>query len=70
MARLEATYLAWINVNQLSCPNPISLFEQAGVGLLDGTEFGQPGFVRLNLACSQTHLQQAIERIKTAVSQL
>ncbi|MHC5083462.1 MAG: MalY/PatB family protein [Planctomycetota bacterium] len=70
MAPLEATYLAWIDVRKLKHPNPAALFKQAGVGVMDGAEFGQSGFVRLNFACSRTNLMLAIDRIKTALAQL
>lgn len=67
MAPAEATYLAWIDIRKLNLPNPIAFFQQAGVGLQNGLEFGQPGFVRLNFACSRENLLLGIERIKKAV---
>lgn len=67
MAPVEATYLAWIDVRKLNLPDPVAFFTKAGVGLQDGAEFGQPGFVRLNFACSRENLILAIERIKNAI---
>lgn len=67
MAPVEATYLAWIDVQKLNLSNPVSFFTKAGVGLQDGAEFGQSGFVRLNFACSRENLLLAIERIKNAI---
>jgi cystathionine beta-lyase len=67
MAPVEATYLAWIDIRKLNLSNPIAFFQKAGVGLQNGLEFGQPGFVRLNFACSRENLFLAIERIKNAV---
>jgi cystathionine beta-lyase len=63
MAPVQATYLAWIDVSNLNLPDPSAFFRNAGVALLDGDDFGQPGFVRLNFACSRENLLLAIERI-------
>lgn len=70
MNKVEATYLAWIDCRKIGVPNPRAFFEKSQVGLMDGAAFGQPGFVRLNFACSREHLTEAIERMKTAVETL
>ncbi len=67
MAPVEATYLAWIDIRQASLDDPISFFEQAGVGLQDGCDFDGRGFVRLNFGCRRALLQQAIERMSEAL---
>lgn len=67
MGKVQATYLAWIDARKLDVTNPAVFFEKAGVGMMDGTEFGGPGFVRLNFACAQDTLEIAIERIRKAV---
>jgi cystathionine beta-lyase len=67
MAPLEATYLAWIDVRSAELPEPIRIFEDAGVGLQDGIEFGGPGFVRLNFGCQRPLLEEALDRMKTAM---
>ena len=67
MGDVEATYLAWIDARKLNVSNPVKFFEQAGVGLGDGSEFGSPGFVRLTFGCPQKILLAAIERMKKAV---
>jgi cystathionine beta-lyase len=69
MEPVEATYLAWIDIRQLNLSNPTHFFEQVGIGLMDGADFGEPGFVRLNFACSRENLLLAIERIRKAVEQ-
>ncbi len=69
MVPMEATYLGWIDARGLNVDNPHRLFEQAGVGLSDGREFGQPGFVRLNFACPRSTLTQALERMEIAIAQ-
>jgi cystathionine beta-lyase len=66
----EATYLAWIDARQLPTSDPAAFFEQAGVGLSDGAEFGVPGFVRLNFGCPRSLLRQGLERMVRAVAGL
>ncbi len=63
---LEATYLAWLDIRQLKLHHPRPHFEKYGVGLNDGTEFGVPGFVRLNFGCPTSRLHEALERMKQA----
>jgi cysteine-S-conjugate beta-lyase len=67
MGHIEASFLAWIDVSQLGIENPVEFFENAGVGLSDGKEFGQSGFVRLNFGCSKQLLLKALNRMKDAV---
>lgn len=68
MHHVEATYLAWIDCRELDSKNPASLFEEFGVGLSDGRDFGTPGFVRLNFGCPQSILEKALQRMGTAVT--
>jgi len=70
MALPEATYLAWIDVRSAGLTNPVRFFEDAGVGLQDGIEFDGPGFVRLNFGCPGPLLEQALERMKSAMGTL
>ncbi len=67
MAPPEATYLAWIDVRSAALTNPVWFFEDAGVGLQDGIEFDGPGFVRLNFGCQRPLLEEALDRMKSAV---
>jgi cystathionine beta-lyase len=67
---VEATYLAWIDCRQIKVDNPARYFERAGIGLSDGQEFGGPGYVRLNFGCPRTTLDEALERMKTALQAL
>ena len=66
MTRVEATYLAWIDARGLGVANPAQFFEEAGVGLSNGADFGLPGWVRLNFGCTRTTLEAALERMKSA----
>ena len=67
-APVEATYLAWIDTRQTGIKRPVRFFENAGVGLSDGGEFGAPGFVRLNFGCTRANLKEALSRMETALA--
>ena len=67
MAPVEATYLAWIDVRSSKLKKPVKFFEDAGVGLQDGIEFDGRGFVRLNFGCTRALLEEALERMATAM---
>lgn len=66
---IEATYLAWIDVSELGLDNPPQFFEQAGIGMSPGRDFGDTGFMRLNFGCSRATLEAAVSRIRKAVNQ-
>ena len=68
MHHVEATYLAWIDARKLGEISPGRFFESFGVGLSEGSEFGSPGFVRLNFGCRRSLLQEALKRMKRAVA--
>ena len=70
MNHVEATYLAWIDARELGVSNIYAFFEQAGVGLSNGTDFGAPGFVRLNFGCPRATLELALNRMAVAISKL
>jgi len=67
MCHVEATYLAWIDARGIGVDDPQRFFEEAGVGLSDGKEFGAPGFVRLNFGCRRALLEDALDRIGAAL---
>lgn len=67
---VEATYLAWIDASALPVANPYVFFEQAGVGLSPGGEFGNSYFVRLNFACHRDLLEKALTLMDKAVANL
>jgi cystathionine beta-lyase len=68
-APIEATYLAWLNVERLGLAQPAAHFEAHGVGLSDGVFFGAPRgqYVRLNFGCPRTTLAEALRRMKSAL---
>lgn len=67
MTHVEATYLAWLDCRALGSHDPIKLFENAGVGLYNGADFGAPGYARLNFACPRVLLEEAINRMRNAL---
>ena len=66
MHRVEATYLAWIDVRGLGLRQPARHFEAHGLGLSDGTDFGAPGWLRLNFGCPAQTLDAALARLAEA----
>ena len=66
----QATYLMWIDAQRLPVLDPHKFFEENGVGLSNGKDFGAPGFLRLNLGCSMQLLLKALDRIKSACQSL
>ena len=66
----SATYLLWIDARKLGTDDPHRFFEEHGVGLSDGRDFGAPGFLRLNLGCARSLLEEALNRMERACSSL
>lgn len=67
----EATYLIWLDCRGLGLPHAeVKKFfeEDAKLGLNDGESFGceGSGFMRLNIACPRSVLEEAIGRIEQA----
>ncbi len=67
---LQATYLAWFDATELGLDNTQAFFEEHGVGLSSGEQFGQPQFVRLNFACPRETLNKALDRMEAALKTL
>lgn len=69
---VEATYLTWIDARRLvpKVGNPARWLESKGVGLADGADFGEPGFLRLNFAAPDALLDEALARMAAAVDQI
>ncbi len=71
MHTVEASFLAWIDCRDWGREHPAREFEQAGVGLSNGRDFG-PGnaygqYVRLNFGTQPSLLETALDRIAQAV---
>ncbi len=67
---IQATYLAWIDATGLRLNDTKGFFEEHGVGLSGGEQFGQPQYIRLNFACPRVMLEEGVRRIKAAVESL
>ncbi len=68
----DATYLAWVNVNAYFTDHEnLTLFfaRNAGVLLEGGDMFvaNAKGYIRLNLACPRTRLEEGVRRVITAI---
>ncbi|NQZ33443.1 MAG: putative C-S lyase [Oceanospirillaceae bacterium] len=64
----QATFLAWIDVSAAKLDNPAAFFEQAGVGLSPGSEFGDNNYVRMNFGCTKELLVEAVTRMRNAIT--
>lgn len=67
---MEATYLAWFDARPLGLENPHKFFEDHGVGLSNGVDFGAPGFLRINIGTRRALLREGLERMKKAVGSI
>ncbi len=67
LPRIEATYLAWLDVRALGYEHPAAHFESRGLALNNGADFGAPGFVRLNFGCPRVTLEEGLGRFAAAV---
>ena len=71
----EASFLVWLDCEELGMDTD-ELFDffakKAGLGLNKGTTFGQGGeyHLRLNVACSRSILEKAMEQLSVAVRSL
>ena len=68
----ESTYLAWVDVSRYFSDEedlPLFFAHEAGVLLEGGDMFVQnsDGFIRLNLACPRSVLQEGLRRISQAI---
>lgn len=68
MASVEATYLAWLDVDALNLDDPVAHFEKFGLGFSDGKDFAGPGYVRFNFGCTAATLREACDRLEKAVA--
>ncbi len=69
-APIEATYLAWLNIEAFALADPIAHFEKHGVGLSECSHFGaaKGSHIRLNFGCTRATLTEALRRMKTALT--
>ncbi|ELY2588780.1 MalY/PatB family protein [Cronobacter sakazakii] len=71
----EATYLAWIDLRPLGLDDEAlqkALIERGKVAIMPGYTYGEEGrgFVRLNVGCPRSKLEQGVERLICAIRSL
>ncbi len=69
-APIEATYLAWFNIEARGLADPIAHFEKHGVGLSECAYFGakKGSHVRMNFGCTRATLTEGLRRMKAALA--
>lgn len=75
MIRPEATYLVWLDFNELGLSNENLknfILQKAKLGLNDGPVFGPggDGFQRMNVACPRSIVEEGMKRLKDAIDNL
>ncbi|MGI6575720.1 MAG: MalY/PatB family protein [bacterium] len=73
--RPEGTYLVWLDCRELGLPHgqlQQFMVQKARVAMNDGMAFGVggEGFLRLNIACPRSMVEEALQRIEQAVNSL
>ena len=68
----EATYLVWIDISALNATSKefaTFMREKTGLYLTAGSAYGEEGdkFLRMNVACPRSTLEDGLERLKKAV---
>lgn len=72
---LEGTYLAWMDSSRLGIPSEAleeRLIDEAGLWLNAGTMYGPEGegFMRWNLACPRSRLEEALKRFVSFIENI
>ncbi len=67
MHKVEATYLAWLDVSALGLNNPPGFFESHGLGMSPGAQFGDGDYMRLNFGCPRSVLEETVARFRRAL---
>ncbi|MGY8687109.1 MAG: MalY/PatB family protein, partial [Verrucomicrobiales bacterium] len=62
LTKAEATYLAWTDVRGLGIAEPAAHFQKHGIALSNGADFGASGYLRWNLGCSSSMLEEGLRR--------
>jgi cysteine-S-conjugate beta-lyase len=68
VAHIEATYLAWIDCSASGLPDAHARFLEHGLALSPGAQFGDARFVRLNFGTQRKRLEDALARMRAALT--
>jgi len=68
LTHVEATYLAWLDVREAPVVDAAGACLHEGLALSAGADFGDPGYLRLNFACTRATLQEALRRLHAALA--
>ncbi|MEI8131751.1 MAG: PatB family C-S lyase [Leptolinea sp.] len=70
----EGTYLAWLDCRQAGLPENVSdfFFKNAKIAFFKGETFGPggEGYVRMNFGCTRANLDEAINRMRSALQKV
>lgn len=68
MKPMQATYLAWMDMRELGLSHPMQHFEQHGIGLSNGVDFGaETGYLRFNFGCPPAMLEEGLKRLSAGI---
>ena len=67
MTTMQATYLAWLNIEDLQLNDVDGHFESHGLGLSNGAPFGHEGYVRFNFASPRPVLEEGLRRLSESL---
>ncbi|MDE6117552.1 MAG: cystathionine beta-lyase, partial [Duncaniella sp.] len=66
VARLEATFLLWLDIQSFGIPAERleeNLLDKTGVWVNSGTMYGKEGYIRINLACPRSLLEEGLVKL-------
>ena len=67
MTTMQATYLAWLNIEDLQLNDVDGHFESHGLGMSNGAPFGHEGYVRFNFASPRPLLEEGLRRLSESL---
>jgi cystathionine beta-lyase len=67
MVNPQATYLGWLNCEELAVADPGRFFKGHRIGLSSGLPFGHARYVRINFGCPRSTLKEGLDRMEKAI---
>lgn len=66
--KMDGTYLAWLDLRAYGLDTPLAYFEEHGLGLSNGVDFGvEKGFLRFNFGSPRAMVEEGLERLCAAL---